>query len=87
MQPHQSHWRKLLAPIITQVIEANQERPESEVRNALRDAWPRELGPRTNHPYQIWLDEIARQLGHKPRPRRWQRHATAAPDPRQQGLF
>lgn len=29
------------------------------VRKALREAYP--FGPRENHPYKIWLDEIKKQ--------------------------
>jgi hypothetical protein len=36
---------------------------DAEVKKALFDAYP--FGERKYHPYKIWLDEIARQMGKK----------------------
>ena len=58
-----SDWRKLAAPIISKVIEENRDKDEKQIRLALRAAYP--FGQRKYHPYKIWLDEIARQLGKK----------------------
>ncbi len=60
----ESHWRDSCAPIIARVIAENVGKDESVVRMALRKAYP--YGQRKYHPYKIWLDEIARQLGKKP---------------------
>lgn len=60
----ESHWRNACAPIIARVIAENEGKNENAVRLALRDAYP--YGQRKHHPYKIWLDEIARQLGKKP---------------------
>ena len=61
----ESHWRNHAGPIIARVIAEHAGEDESKVRLALRDAYP--FGQRKYHPYKIWLDEIARQLGTKPK--------------------
>lgn len=61
----ESHWRDQSSPIIARVIAEHAGESESAVRLALREAFP--FGPRMYHPYKIWLDEIARQLGTKPK--------------------
>lgn len=71
-----SRWRSYAAPIIRRVLADTAGRPEAEIRAALREAYP--FGARRNHPYQIWLDEIAVQTGRKRR---------RPPDPRQQTLY
>ncbi|HEU0139873.1 MAG TPA: hypothetical protein VFQ79_09195 [Bryobacteraceae bacterium] len=63
-----SRWRNYAAPIIRRVLADTAGRPEAEVRAALRAAYP--FGPRRNHPYKIWLDEIAAQTGRQRRKRR-----------------
>ena len=54
-------WRETMRPIIAKVIEANQGKPEWQIRRALRSAFP--FGEHSHHPYKIWLDEINNQLG------------------------
>lgn len=56
-------YRDKFRPIIASVILAHRGEPLSVVRAALRAAFP--MGPRMNHPYKIWLDEAAYQLGTK----------------------
>lgn len=59
-----STWRQKAAPIIAKVIEQHRGEPESQVRKALREAYP--FGPRRYHPYKMWLKEIRFQLGKEP---------------------
>ena len=40
-------------------------KPNKDVNKALREAYP--FGERKHHPYKIWLDEIKRQKGIKPK--------------------
>lgn len=54
-----SPWRNRARPIIARVI-AEHGHDERALRKALHAAYP--FGPRENHPYKIWLDEIKRQL-------------------------
>ena len=58
-------WRDKARPIIAAVIEAHGTGDIIGLRRALRDAYP--WGPRENHPYQLWCDEIRVQLGAKPK--------------------
>jgi hypothetical protein len=58
-----SHWRNSATPIIARVIAEHKGESESEIRMALRAAYP--FGERKHHPYKIWLDECAVQLGKK----------------------
>ena len=64
MSYSESHWRNHAAPIIARVIAEHREESDTAIRLALREAYP--FGMRKYHPYKIWLDEIARQLGTKP---------------------
>lgn len=59
-----SYWRNAAAPVIARVIASMPGAGESAVRLALREAYP--WGARAHHPYKIWLDECAVQLGKKP---------------------
>ena len=62
----ESHWRKTSAEIISEVLDkCDWSTPEGEkaTRARLREAYP--FGERKYHPYKIWLDEIARQMGKK----------------------
>jgi len=60
-----SVWRVRAAPIIAAVLAENAGASESELRKALRSAYP--FGERQYHPYKIWLDEVNRQRGREPR--------------------
>jgi hypothetical protein len=60
-----SYWRDKAAPIIAQVIKENKDKPEKELKAALFKAYP--FGERKYHPYKIWCDEVAKQLGKKSR--------------------
>lgn len=60
-------WRDDAKPLIARVLAANAGKPATEVRRALRAAYP--YGPRENWPYKVWCDEIARQTGRKPAPK------------------
>lgn len=84
----ESSWRNACAPIIARVLSA--ERGGAGLAAALREAYP--FGQRKYHPYKIWLDEIARQTGRKPklgaRINVFGRvTAPAEPDPNQGELF
>lgn len=62
----QSHWRAEAAEVISEVLDqCDWSTPENEkaTRARLREAYP--FGERKYHPYKIWLDEIARQMGKK----------------------
>lgn len=59
-----NRWRDACAPIIEDVL-ARTLAGTPERRKALRDAYP--FGERAMWPYKVWLDEIARQTGRKPR--------------------
>ncbi len=89
MEMSESHWRSHSSPIIARVI-AEHGKDSKALAAALREAYP--FGQRKYHPYKIWLDEIARQLGKKPPlgtcpPRSRVSRSGAAPDPRQECLF
>ncbi len=77
-------WRDHCRPIIARVLAEYSGKSVREVRAALKAAYP--YGIREHHPYKIWIDEIARQMGRKrpiwhsgPRP-------APPPDPRQIGM-
>jgi hypothetical protein len=83
-----SHWRRIAAPIIANVLSDNAGKPTAEVRAALRAAYP--FGPRRYHPYRIWLDEIAVQTGKRrpgPKPRQVPGRSPLPPDERQREMF
>ena len=85
----ESWWRNRCAPIIRQVLAEFAGAEEKVIRAALRDAYP--FCERKYHPYKIWLDEIARQRGRKPKlgtvVNRKGYPSQADPDPRQITLF
>jgi hypothetical protein len=70
-------WRDLARPIIAEVLRNNEGKDESEIKKALKEAYP--FGQREYHPYKIWLDEIKvqRKLGRK----------VSKPDENQKNLF
>jgi len=78
----ESSWRDIAAPIIRQVLALGLETKAQ--RKALHAAYP--FGERKYHPYKIWLDEISRQTGRKPKLGSFARIADD-PDPRQESLF
>lgn len=57
------NWRDRFRPLIAKVLAENDGKPEGELRQALRDAFPQ--GPRKYWPYKVWLDEIRVQRGMK----------------------
>lgn len=57
------NWRDRFKPLIAQVLAENAGKPEGELRQALRDAFPQ--GPRKYWPYKVWLSEIQYQRGLK----------------------
>lgn len=62
----QSDWRTKAAEVISEVLDqCDWSTPENEkaTRARLREAYP--FGVKEHHPYKIWLDEIARQMGKK----------------------
>lgn len=54
------HWRRQATPIVARVIEQTEGQPLTEVRKALREAYP--FGPRTGWPYKVWCSEVRYQL-------------------------
>ena len=64
---YQSRWRAKAAEVISEVLDlcGDVSTPEDEkaTRARLREAYP--FGEKKYHPYKIWLDEIARQMGKK----------------------
>lgn len=56
-------WRDEAAPIIYKVLQETKGKPEKEIRQALREAYP--FGARKWHPYKIWLSEISKQRKNK----------------------
>jgi hypothetical protein len=56
-------WRDKARPIIAAVIARVGTDDLPRLRRALREAFP--FGPRENHPYKIWCDEVRVQLGTK----------------------
>lgn len=69
-------WRDRARPIVARVLRETQGQDEQTIRAALRAAYP--FGWRANHPYKIWLDEVATQRGLK--------HQRAAEKAHQQSL-
>jgi len=53
-------WREIARPIIKRVLDEHKGEPREKIKRALRDAYP--FGSRSHYPYQVWLDEIRRQL-------------------------
>ncbi len=87
-QYSESRWRNMVQPIIAEVL--NRGLPLKEQRAALRESYP--FGERRYHPYKIWLDEVARQTGRKPKlGSRMNVHGKAVmppePNPNQGDLF
>lgn len=54
-------YRDECRPIIARVLEATAGQAESEIRKALRDAYP--FGVRQYWPYKVWCNEIRVQRG------------------------
>lgn len=52
-------WREHCAPIIHEVLERTRGKPEKDIKQALREAYP--FGEHLHHPYKVWLSEITRQ--------------------------
>ena len=61
MSVYASHWRAKAAPIIAKVIADNPSIGDKELRAKISAEYP--FGERKYHPYKIWCDEVARQLG------------------------
>lgn len=83
----QSSWRNTAAPIIAECLKQYPD-DEKALRAALRAAYP--FGERQYHPYKIWLNEIQRQRGLRPRlgaRYRVGKFALREPDQRQSDLF
>jgi hypothetical protein len=81
----ESSWRDSAAPIIARVLADTRYMPEKDIRAALHRAYP--FGMRKYHPYKIWLDEIARQRGTKPKLGTFgPKKKAVATDPRQERL-
>jgi hypothetical protein len=81
-------WREIAKPIISAVLNDLRGEDERTIRKALRDAYP--FGPRRYHPYKIWCDEVAVQLGtkkHKTKKHKARPLVTHEPDPNQPELF
>lgn len=70
--------------VIAEVLKETEGQSESEIRRALREAFP--FGPRDYYPYKVWLDEIKVQRGLK-KPKRPPVRRVPPPDPNQRGLF
>lgn len=82
-----SYWRERAAPIIAKVIAENKGKDLKEIRKALFYAYP--FGERQYHPYKIWLDECAKQLGTKKKTH-WhlgRKKIIKPPDPNQMNLL
>jgi len=83
-----SYWRRIAAPIITDVLRDMAGKPEHEIRAALLNAYP--FGLRRHHPYRIWRDEIRIQTGRRriqSQARKLQGRPPELPDERQGALF
>lgn len=81
-----SSWRDYARPIISRVIAENKGKPIKEIRAALSAAYP--FGERQYHPYRIWLDECAVQLGtKKQKPKNGSAEQIAAADPNQMRML
>lgn len=82
------YWRRQAKPIIEGVLKACAGCTEKEIRGALREAYP--FGERAMWPYKVWLDEIKRQRGLKPRATpvdNLARELAEQADPRQMSLL
>lgn len=66
----ESHWRETANRVIRQVVEANPNATNDQLRQLAGQAYP--FGPRKYHPYKIWLDELNQMI-----PRNGKRVATA----------
>lgn len=53
-------WRDIARPIVAKVLHEHAGAAPDVIKTALRAAYP--FGPRTHHPYKIWLDEIRQQV-------------------------
>lgn len=71
-------WREHAAPIIDRVLDETAGKSLTEIRKALRLAYP--YGERKMYPYKIWCDEINKQLKSR-------RLITASPKREQMPLF
>lgn len=80
-----SSWREYAKPIIAKVLAENKGKSEKEIRKALHDAYP--FGEREYHPYKIWLDECAVQLGTKKKKVIVRNKKIVPPDPNQATMF
>lgn len=58
-------WRETAARIVEAVLCRTHGQPEAVIKKALFDAYP--YGERRYHPYKVWLSEIRRQRGIKPK--------------------
>lgn len=56
-------WRDVAKPIIRRVLTETKGQSESQIKAALRAAYP--FGERAMYPYKAWLDEIQTQRGFK----------------------
>ena len=56
-------WRRIAAPIISDIIRTHSDETEKEIRATLRAAYP--FGERKRWPYTVWCSEVNIQL------RRW----------------
>lgn len=52
-------WREISMQVVSEVLEKTKGQSESEIRKALREAYP--FGQRSLHPYKVWVSEIKRQ--------------------------
>jgi hypothetical protein len=83
----QPSWRKMAAAMIQQVIAENPGVTGPALKLLLRQHYP--FGVRQYHPYKIWLNEVAKTLGEKPRkkPRSPRKPAREEEQPGQKELF
>ncbi len=77
-------WRDHCRPIIAAVLAEHAGESVKQLRAALKAAYPYSL--REHHPYKIWNDEIARQMGRKPPLQKPGPRPAPPPDPRQDGF-
>lgn len=56
-----SYWRERYRPLIAQVLRETAGQKDSQIKAALREAFP--SGQRSLHPYKMWLKEIRFQRG------------------------
>lgn len=74
-------WRDHCRPIIARVLAEHAGETTPQIRAALKAVYP--FGLFQYHPYKIWLDEIARQMGRKPPLQKPGQRPPQPPDPRQ----